>query len=324
MIKIGNLELSNNVFAAPLAGYTNLAYRNFLKEFDTPLVVSEMISDCALIYKNKETLKMIDVKGEKHPICLQLFGGSKKTILEGAKILCDNVDFDILDINLGCPVNKVVKSNSGSAWLKIGREYELFDMMSSLVKSIDKPVTAKIRLGWDENSINVIKTAQILEKAGVKMITIHARTRSALYGGVCNYEFIKKVKESVNIPIIANGDIDSIYKAKEVLEYTKADGIMIGRASLGNPYIFKQINAYLKDGIVLDSPSLEKQIEYVCKHYEMLKKEKGEYIATKEMRNIAPRYFKGYDFTKEYRVLFTQISNSKDFYNIIKKMQENN
>lgn len=322
MIKIGNIELENNIFAAPLAGYTNIAYRNFLKEFDTSLVVSEMISDCALMYKNKDTLKMINVNGEKRPIALQLFGGSKKTLIEGAKILVDKVDFDILDINLGCPVNKVVKSNAGSAWLKKGREEELFDMMSSLVKEINKPITAKIRLGWDHQSINCVEIAKILEKAGVKMIVIHGRTRSDLYAGTCNYDYIKQVKEAVSIPVIANGDIDSIYKAKEVLDYTHADGLMIGRGSLGNPFIFNQINTYLKDGTILDDSPLEKQIEYVCRHYEMLKEEKGEFVATKEMRNIAPRYLKGYDNTKEYRLDFTRISNSDDFYKIIKKINE--
>lgn len=324
MIKIGNIELSNNVFAAPLAGYTNAAYRNFLKEFPVGLVVSEMISDCALIYKNKDTQKMINTTNERRPIALQLFGGTKETLIKGAKLLEEQADFDILDINLGCPVNKVVKGNAGSAWLKKGREEELYDTMKALVESTSKPITAKIRLGWDKESINCVEIAQILEKAGVKLIVVHGRTRSALYSGESDYSYIKQVKESVSIPVIANGDIDSPYKAKEVLDYTHADGIMIGRASLGNPYLFTQVDAYLKEGKIIPPATLKMQLEYVKRHYEMLKEEKGEFIATREMRAIAPRYFKGYDNTKEYRVKLTSIVTSEDFYKIMQEIDKLN
>lgn len=320
MLKIGNIILESKVIAAPLAGYTNVAYRNFLKDISKQLVVSEMISDCALIYNNKSTYQMLNKKDEQRPIALQLFGGNKETILKGAKLLIENADFDILDINLGCPVNKVVKANAGSAWLKKGREEELFDMMSSLVKSVDKPVTAKIRLGWDNDSINCVEIAKILERAGVKLIAIHGRTRSALYGGEADYSWIKKVKEVVSIPVIANGDIDTPLKAKEVLDFTKADGVMIGRASLGNPYLLKQIDTYLKEGVLLENPSIQQQCEYLKKHYELLKQEKGAFIATKEIRSIAPRYFKGYENTKDIRVKFTSVKNSDEFYEILKSI----
>ncbi len=322
MLKIGNIEINSNVIAAPLAGYTNLAYRKFLKEFAPVLVVSEMISDCALIYQNSETYKMLNTKGEKRPISLQLFGGKKETLLQAVKILQDNADFDILDINLGCPVNKVVKGNAGSSWLKLGRENELFEMMSAIVNTCSKSVTAKIRLGWDNNSINCVEIAKVLEKAGVKMIAVHGRTRSQLYGGNANYELIKKVKEAVNIPVIANGDIDSPLKAKEVLDYTKADGIMVGRACLGNPYLLTQIDTYLKEGVILDNPTIKQQIQYVKKHYEMLKEEKGEFLATREMRSIAPRYFKGFDNTKTIRVKLTRIESSKDFYEALSTLED--
>lgn len=323
MLKIGNIELNSNVIAAPLAGYTNLAYRNFLKEFAPILVVSEMISDCALIYKNSDTYKMLNTNGEIRPIALQLFGGKKETLLQAIKILQDNADFDILDINLGCPVNKVVKGNAGSSWLKKGRENDLYEMMSAVVKASEKPVTAKIRIGWDNNSINCVEIAKILEKAGVKMITVHGRTRTQLYSGNTNYEMIKKVKEAIKIPVIANGDIDSPLKAKEVLEYTKADGIMIGRACLGNPYLLTQIDTYLKEGIILNKPTINQQIQFVKKHYEMLKEEKGEFFATREMRSSAPRYFKGFENTKEIRIQLTRIENSNDFYNALSLLNDN-
>lgn len=322
MLKIGNVILPSNVIAAPLAGYTNIAYRNFIKDIADVAVVSEMISDCALIYNNKQTLKMLSTKNEKHPIILQLFGGKKETIHQGAKILQENVNFDILDINLGCSVNKVVKGNAGSAWLKKGREKELFEMMFELVKFMgEKTVTAKIRLGYDSQSINCVEIAQILEKAGIKMLTIHARTKADLYAGNADYSYIKKVKEAVSIPIIANGDIDSPQKAKEVLNYTHADGVMIGRASLGNPYLLKQIDTYLKDNVLLEPATINQQVEYVKKHYELLKKEKGEYIATREMRAIAPRYFKNYNNSKNIRIQFTKINNAQDFYQILSQVK---
>ncbi len=321
MLKIKNIEFKNNLFAAPLAGFTNKAYRIFLKEFPVATVVSEMISDCALMYNNQETINMLDVENEPHPIVLQIFGGKKETLISGIKILEAKANYDILDINLGCPVNKVVKGNAGSAWLKKGRENELYETMKTIVEISSKPVSAKIRIGWDQNSINCVEIAKILEKAGVQLLFVHGRTRKALYSGSCNYEMIKKVKEAVKIPVIANGDIDSPIKAKEVLDYTKADGLMIGRASLGNPYLFTRIDKYLNEGLLINEATLNMQIGYVIKHYEMLKQLKGEFKATREMRSIAPRYFKGFNNTKDYRISFTKISSSSDFYKIIDEIK---
>ena len=231
-MKIGNIELENNIILAPMAGITNLGYRLFMKKFGCGLVVSEMISDYALIYNNKETFEMLKTCKEERPLAIQLFGGSKESLLKAEKILLENADFDILDINLGCPVPKVVKGNAGSSWLKKEREEELYEMMKAIVENSTKPVTCKIRLGWDDSTINVVDTCKILEKAGVSLIAIHGRTRAQFYEGKANYEYIKKAKEAISIPLIANGDIDSVEKANEVLEYTKADGIMIGRATI--------------------------------------------------------------------------------------------
>lgn len=233
---------------APLAGYTNVAYRNFMKKFGCDIVVSEMISDFALYYHNEETFKMLETTSQERPVAIQLFGGSEESLINGLNILQKVANYDYLDLNLGCPVNKVTKNNAGSSWLKKDRQEELFNTISHIVKVSKKPVTCKIRLGWNEEEITVVDTCKILQKAGVQMITIHGRTRSQLYSGNANYELIKKAKENVDIPIIANGDIDTIYKAKEVLDYTKCDGIALGRAVLGNPYLITQIKEYLSTG----------------------------------------------------------------------------
>ncbi len=312
--KLKNIEIKGKVIPAPLAGYTNSSYRKILKSFGAAYCVSEMISDCALIYHNETTLKMIQVDEEEHPVALQLFGGKKETLLQAIDVLDRNSNYDILDINLGCPVNKVVKGHAGSSWLMIGREQELFDTMSSICKKTNKPVTAKIRLGWTHDTINCVEIAKLLEKAGVSLIAIHCRTRSDFYANETLYEYTKKIKEAVNIPVIVNGDIKTPIQAKEVLEYTKADGVMIGRAALGNPYIIKQINTYLEEGILLDDPSYSFQKEYCIKHYQMLKDLKGEYIALREMRSVAPLYFRGFPFSKEGRIYFTKMQNEEDFY----------
>ena len=292
---------------APLAGYTNIAYRTFMKKFGFDIVVSEMISDFALFYQNKETEKMIGVNDIERPVAIQLFGGDKESMLRGLYELQKKSDYDYLDINLGCPVVKVVKNNSGSSWLKKERQEELFDMITAVVKESIKPVTCKIRLGWSEEEITVLETCKILEKAGVSLITIHGRTRSQMYSGNADYEWIKKAKEAVSIPVIANGDITTLDKAIEVLEYTKCDGIAIGRGCLGNPRLIKQISEYYKTGVRLPDATKQEQVTYLKEHYQALLELKGEYVATQEIRGIAPHYFKGFTHVKQYKVELSQV-----------------
>lgn len=308
---------------APLAGYTNVAYRTFMKKFGCDLVVSEMISDFALYYHNEETFKMLKTTEEEKPVAIQIFGGSEDSIIKGVEILQSTAKYDYLDINLGCPVNKVIKNNAGSSWLQPYRKDELFNMVSHVVKISKKPVTCKIRLGWNEESINVVETCMLLEKAGVSLITIHGRTRSQLYSGKANYQLIKEAKQSVSIPVIANGDIDSLDKAIEVLDYTGCEGIALGRGALGNPYLIKQIKTYFEEGIRLPNPTLKMQLEFLIEHFEALVDLKGEYSSIREIRGIASWYLKGFKNIKDYKVKFSLINSREEFYSIINEIKEN-
>lgn len=310
------------IVLAPLAGYTNIAYRRFMKKFGCDIVVSEMISDFALFYHNQETLEMIKVSDDERPVAIQLFGGSKEALLNGLNVLQELSDYDYLDLNFGCPVNKVIKNNAGSAWLKKERQEEFFETVSEIVKVSKKPVTAKVRLGWTENEITIIETCKILEKAGVKMIVIHGRTRAQLYNGNANYQWIKKAKESVSIPIIANGDINTLEKAIEVLDYTKCDGIALGRGCLGNPHLIKQIATYYKNKQILPLSTLNEQVDYLKEHYIALRDLKGEYIAIREIRGVAAHYLKGFINSKEYKVKLSQVKNEEEFMYILDEIKK--
>ena len=310
------------IVLAPLAGYTNIAYRRFMKKFGCDIVVSEMISDFALFYHNQETLEMIKVSDDERPVAIQLFGGSKEALLNGLNVLQELSDYDYLDLNFGCPVNKVIKNNAGSAWLKKERQEEFFETVSEIVKVSKKPVTAKVRLGWTENEITIIETCKILEKAGVKMIVIHGRTRAQLYNGNANYQWIKKAKESVSIPIIANGDINTLEKAIEVLDYTKCDGIALGRGCLGNPHLIKQIATYYKNKQILPLSTLKEQVDYLKEHYIALRDLKGEYIAIREIRGVGAHYLKGFINSKEYKVKLSQVKNEEEFMYILDEIKQ--
>ena len=321
-LKIGNIELESNIILAPMAGITNLAYRTMMKPFGCGLVVSEMVSDYALIYGNKETINMLQTNEIERPLSVQLFGGSKESLVNGAKKLLEIGDFEILDINLGCPVPKVVKENAGSSWLKLGREEELYETIKEIVSVSSKPVTCKIRLGWDNDSINCVNTCKILEKAGVSLIAIHGRTRSEFYLGHADYEQIKLAKEAVNIPIIANGDINSLDEAIEVLEYTHADGLMLGRGALGNPKLITQIDTYLKTGTKIPDASIEERITYMYDHFNLLEKLKGEFKACQEFRGISTHYLKGIIASRKFKVRLSQMKSKQEFFDIMEDLKK--
>lgn len=322
-MKVGNIELKSRVLLAPMAGITNVAYRTFMKNFGVGLTFTEMVSDCGLIYENKETYKYLVTSPSEHPVAIQLFGGSKDTILKALKIIeLQNIDYDFIDVNLGCPVPKVTKTGAGSAWLK--RKDELYDMMSSLVKESKKPVTAKVRIGWDDQSINIEEIVTVLQDAGVSLITIHPRTRNQLYAGNANYERIKNIKSIMRIPLAISGDIFTLDDAIRAQKMTNADFIMVARGALGNPYLITQIDNYFKTGNKIEKATLDDQIKYLREYANSLINLKGEYAAIHELRGIAPHFFKGFPNLKKYRLkLSTEMSTIADLNAILEEIKVN-
>lgn len=302
--KIGNVKLKNNIILAPMAGVTTSAYREICLEHHAGLICTEMISDKGLAYDNAKTLKMVEIKNTEHPISMQIFGSDYRTITESSKRLINISPIDILDVNMGCPVNKVVKSGAGSALMKAPSK--IYDIVKSLKENIDIPITIKIRAGWDYFSINCDEIARLATKAGVDAITIHGRTRSQLYNGVANLDYIKMVKDATYVPVIGNGDIKNIESAKKMFEIG-VDAIMIGRASMGNPFIFDELTSYFESGKIIEKPTKEEVICTLLDHASRLLQEKGEHIAMIEMRTHAVWYLKQIQGTKPFRSAIVSI-----------------
>ena len=262
MFKIGNIELKNNVVLAPMAGISNSAYRTIIKEMGAGLIVAEMVSDKAIMYGSKKTVDMLYMTDFERPISQQIFGSDKKSFIIAAKYIYENMKPDIIDINMGCPVPKVaIGAQAGSALLK--NPEKVYEIVKSVVESVPIPVTVKIRSGWDENSINAVEIAKVIESAGASAITIHPRTRSQGYSGKANWDIIREVKQNVNIPVIGNGDINSCYDAKKMIEETGCDAIMIGRGVLGNPWLIKECVDYIDKGTIPKEVSLAEKINMI-------------------------------------------------------------
>lgn len=309
--KIKDILINSKVVLAPMAGVTNIAYRKMCKKYGAGMVTTEMISDKGIFYNDKKTKDLALIDEVEHPVAVQIFGGEIDTLINAAKWVESNTKADIVDINMGCPVLKVLKSNAGSMYLKsVDRIYET---VKSVVENVNIPVTVKIRIGFDHNSINVFETVEAIIKAGASAIAIHGRTKSDLYSGEVNYEIIKQVKEKhPDFPIIVNGDINSALKAKEILDYTKCDAVMIGRASYGNPYIFKQISHYLDTGELLEDMSFADKIEVLKEYAKDLISYKGEYIAMKELRGQAGWFVKGCRDGAKIRLKLSNINTYND------------
>ena len=300
MFKIGNIQVKNNIVLAPMAGVCNSAFRKIIKEMGCGLLCAEMVSDKGLIYDSKKTKDMLYFEECERPISQQIFGSNKDTFVEAAKMVYNIMKPDIIDINMGCPVPKVaVKSQAGAALLKSPEKIR--EIVSAVVKAVPVPVTVKIRSGWDSNSINACEVAKICEEAGASAITVHGRTRSQGYSGSVDLDIIKRVKESVSIPVIGNGDINSIESAEQMINYTGCDAIMIGRAALGNPWLIRKLVTYFETGEIINEPTYKEKIDMCFHHMDYLFKLKGEKVAVLEMRSHIAWYLKGMPRNQEIK-----------------------
>ena len=286
---IGNLELQNNIFSAPMAGVTDLPFRSLIKESGAGLVFSEMISVKGIIYDNANTKEILAIDENEHPIAVQLFGHEPDEFTEAIK-RTEHLPIDIYDLNCGCPAPKIVKNGDGSALMKTPER--IGKIVSAMRTATDKPISTKIRLGFDKESINAVEVAKIIEASGSDMLTVHGRTRCMYYSGNADWDMIRQVKEAVSIPVTGNGDVTDPVSAKKLLEQTGCDHIMIGRAAQGNPWIFGNVLHYLKTGELLPEPEVADRIKLALLHFERLIDFKGEFTAVREMRRHLPCYIK--------------------------------
>lgn len=312
-LKFGNVELENNIILAPMAGVTDLPFRVICKSFGAGLVCTEMASSRAIFYKDEKTKKLLNTQGEKRPISFQIFGSDEETLGYSAKYLSDFAD--IIDINMGCPAPKVVKNGDGSKLLLDLEKAE--SLIKTVVKNSKVPVTLKIRKGWDKEHIVATQIAKIAEQNGVSAITVHGRTRTEFFSGDVDLDIIKKVKESVNIPVIGNGNIVDEESAKRMFEYTGVDGIMIGRGSYGNPWIFKKIKYFLETGKKLPDPNIEEKLDVIKKHINLEVQEKGDMVATKELRKHIAWYTKNLKNSSEFRNKINTLETSKELLEVV-------
>jgi nifR3 family TIM-barrel protein len=291
LLKIGDITMKNPVVLAPMAGVCNSAFRLTVKEFGAGLVCAEMVSDKAILYNNAKTMGMLYIDEREKPLSLQIFGGEKETLVEAAKFVDKNTTADIIDINMGCPVPKITKCDAGAKWLLDPNK--IYEMVAAVVDVVEKPVTVKMRIGWDEDHIYAVENAQAVERAGGKAVAVHGRTRAQMYEGHADWNIIKQVKESVSIPVIGNGDVQTPQDAKRMLDETGVDGVMIGRAALGNPWMIYRTVKYLETGELMGEPSVREKIDVCLLHLDRLIDLKGENIAVREMRKHAAWYLKG-------------------------------
>lgn len=291
MLRIGDIEMKNQVVLAPMAGVCNSAFRLTVKEFGAGLVCAEMVSDKGIVLKNARTMNMLYIDEREKPLSLQIFGGEKKSLVEAAQFVDKNTTADIIDINMGCPVPKIIKCDAGAKWLLDPNK--IYEMVSAVVDAVEKPVTVKMRIGWDDEHVFAIQNAQAVERAGGKAVSMHGRTRVQMYEGKANWDIIREVKKSINIPLIGNGDVETPQDAERMLKETGVDGVMIGRAALGNPWMIYRTVKYLETGQLMDEPSVREKMDVCVLHMDRLIALKNENVAVREMRKHASWYLKG-------------------------------
>lgn len=314
-MKIGNVETDNNIFLAPMAGITDLPFRLICKEKGASLVYTEMVSAKALLYGDEKTKLLLKTCKEERPLAVQIFGSDVESIAYASKYVSEFAD--IVDINMGCPAPKVVKNGDGSRLLL---DLELVkQIVETAVKNSKVPVTVKIRKGWDEEHIVALEVAKIIEQAGASAITVHGRTRSQYYSGEADWEIIKKVKETVKIPVIGNGDLKGAEDVEKALKFSKVDGVMIGRATIGNPWIFSQTLEYLKTGNRIPKPSNKERLDTILKHIDLEIEEKGERVAIKEMRKHISAYTKSLKDSSQFRNHMNTLETREEVVDYLKE-----
>lgn len=312
--KIGTVEIPNRFVLAPMAGVTDLAFRRLCKEQGAGLLCMEMISAKAISYKNKNTRALMEIDPVEHPISMQLFGSEPELMAEVAKEI-EEEPFDILDINMGCPVPKVVRNGEGSALMKNPKL--VYEIVSAMVKAIDKPVTVKIRKGFDDSCINAVEIAKIIEEAGAAAVAVHGRTREQYYSGQADWDIIRQVKEAVSIPVIGNGDVTSPQKAEELVKQTGCDGIMIARGAQGNPWIFSEMITYEETGTLPERPGKEEVRDMMLRHARLQLKYKGEFIGIREMRKHVAWYTKGLKGSAKLREEINRVESYQELEELL-------
>jgi len=315
-MQIGNLEIKNNVILAPMAGVTDLPFRLLCKEQGCGMLYSEMVSAKAILYNNKNTEELLRVTPGENPIAVQLFGADPHIMAEIAKII-EERSFDTIDINMGCPVPKVVNNGEGSALMKNPKL--VGEIVSAMVKAVKKPITVKIRKGFNDQLINAPEIAHIIQESGGAAVAVHGRTREEYYSGTADWDIIREVKERVTIPVIGNGDIFCVEDAIKMIKTTGCDGIMVGRGARGNPWIFKRINHYMETGEILKKPSLEETIEMILRHARLLIEYKGEFTGIREMRKHFGWYTAGFPHSAALRNETNLIESYSELEEIVNK-----
>lgn len=308
--QIGDIVLDNRVVLAPMAGVCNSAFRLTVKEFGAGLVYAEMISDKGLIQRNQKTLDMLYIDEREYPLSLQIFGGEKETLVEAAKFVDQNTNASIIDINMGCPVNKIIKCEAGAKWLLDPNK--IYEMVSAVVDAVEKPVSVKMRIGWDEEHIFAVENAQAAERAGASAIAMHGRTRVQMYEGKANWDILQEVKKNISIPFIGNGDVETPQDAKRMIDETGVDAVMIGRAALGDPWMIYRTVHYLETGELKPEPTVREKMDICQLHFERLMALKGEKVAVREMRKHTSWYLKGIRGNGKVRNTINQVETAAE------------